>query len=194
MRTLPLLALALGGCASSDPTWALDVGFVVPEGSGVTGSVTWQVYRKAWQRKFADRHYLCAVLTTFDGTPTTPDCPDCVAAMEVTLAVEDSDCDDALTANPTFVSITRIGFGPVGAGGPYPGESSTGYVDYGPGWEVHGWAYPDRLTQGETPDTLEWDGTQPFSMAPTFAWQLGDDPGTAAMSRFGVDDDAPGGA
>ncbi|MEZ4319460.1 MAG: hypothetical protein R3F61_18235 [Myxococcota bacterium] len=192
MRSLPLLALALAACSSDDtPTWAIDVMFVAPDGEGVRGTTSWQVYRKAWEKGFKERHYLCSVVVAFEGVPSAVDCPSCLAAMSVTSEVTDSDCPESLASSPTFVSLSRIGFGPIQAGGPFPDRSSVGFADYGPGWEVHGWSYPDALALGESTEAMAWDGTEPFSMAPSYAWYLDPTPGAAAVSRLAIEDAGP---
>jgi hypothetical protein len=188
--------LLLAGCASNEPTWALDVTFVAPSDApdaALTGSQTWQVYRRAWQRSFKGRHYLCSVFVVFDATGTTPDCPDCLAAYDVVPEVGYSDCSDALTADPVFTSLTRIGFGPVSDSptAPYPDASSPAYADYGLGWEVHGWAWPEGVSEGDVPDVVVFDGTQPFDMAPAFAWQLTGGSATST-SRLAVDPEDDG--
>lgn len=180
--------LVLTGCTSDEPTWALDVMFVVPDGPDeVRGTQTWQVYRKAWKRNFREKHYLCSVLVTFDGVSSTPDCPNCLSAATVTPEQTDSDCDATISTNPTFSSLQRVGFGPLAVdGGPYPGSSSAGYVDYGAGWEVHGWAYPDALDQGGSLEPTAWNDSDPFAMAPAFVWELTAQADAAAMSRLSL--------
>jgi len=179
------IALGLSGCKSMEPAWALDIQFVAPDESGVRGSTTWQIYRRAWQRNLRERSYLCSVLVTFEGAPSAPDCPDCVAAMDVVGSVADSDCPDSITSNPLILSLERIGFGPIAEGGPFPGGSSAGFADYGLGWEVHGWAYPDALAVGEPVAPTPWNGSEPFAMAPSFAWPLDPVASAAPMSRSG---------
>ena len=187
---LPVLAV-LTGCHSNDPTWALDITFVAPADSAaadITGSQTWQVYRKAWQRNFRGNHFLCSVFITFDGVASAADCPECVAAYTVTPEVSFSDCPDTLAEDATFASLERLGFGPVSdsVNAPYANASSPGYADYGLGWEVHGWAWPEGVPDGNTPEVTTFDGTQPFDMAPAFAWQL-TPTGATSTSRLAVD-------
>ncbi len=190
------MALLFAGCASNEPTWALDITFVAPADAtdtDITGSTTWQVYRKGWQRNFKGKHFLCSVFVTFDGVEDTPDCPDCVRSYTVTPEVDFTDCAAPLGDDPLFTGLTRIGFGPVSddANAPYPGLSSPGYADYGLGWEVHGWAYPEAAVSGPAPEVAEFDGSQAFDMAPAFAWQLAAGSATST-SRLAIDpaDDA----
>ena len=186
-----LAALCSGaGCTSDTPSWALDRVFVLPSEGEATGSITWQIYRRAWKRSFKSRHYLCSVLVAFEGVETAADCPDCAGALSIAPEVADSDCSDALTADPTFVSPARIGFGPISTGGPHPGRSSIGYADYGLGWEVHGWAFPEALESGGEPASEVWDGAEPFAMAPSFAWTLGPTPDATAVSRLAIETSA----
>jgi hypothetical protein len=55
---------------------------------------------------------------------------------------------------------------------PFPGQTSDGWIDYGYGWERHGWAYPDALDHGQPSSATEWDPSEPFTLWPTSVWPL----------------------
>ena len=180
IRVLPMLMLL--GCGSSFPHWAIDPIHVVPDGSTLSGTQSWQVYSKPWQKHFNAKHYLCTTLIEIQGTQSEPDCPDCLAAFDLTVDLADSDCSTALTDNETFLSLRRIGFGPLVEGGPYPGSTSVGFADYGQGWEVHGWAYVAGVSDGALEDAGPWNAIDAFELEPTFVWDL-TAPAGAAMSQ-----------
>lgn len=53
------------------------------------------------------------------------------------------------------------------------GDSSAGWVDYGEGWTLHGWAYPSiQDHSNETLTSTSWDGTQAFTWWPSWVWDL----------------------
>lgn len=164
--------LGCAACSSPTPFWALDPVFIAPTVEGTSGTVTWQVYSEAWKKKFSEKHYLCSVIVGLEATPSATDCEACVVAFELTSEVTDSDCSEALLADPLFLSTRRIGVGALNDAGPYTGASSVGWADYGGGWEVHGWAYPEAVANGQQPTSFTWDGIEAFSFTPTAAWQL----------------------
>ena len=182
LRTLLLLACV--ACAAPTPFWALDPVFLAPTVEGTSGTVSWQIYSEKWKKRFSEKHYLCTVIIGFDAVPSATDCNDCTAAFDLVTAITDSDCSEELQADPLFLSTRRVGLGALQDGGPYENASSVGWADYGGGWEVHGWAYPEAVANGQQPASFTWDGTEAFSFTPTAAWQLEmQTSGVAPLSR-----------
>lgn len=173
MRHLALL-LPFSVCACSDPApgWALDAVFLVPSNGDVTGTVSWNVYKRQWEKNLKQKHYLCSIVTSFDAVPSATDCTDCVVAFDVTPTVTDGNCSPALMEDPLFTSTQRLGIGALTTDGPYPDASSAAWADYGNGWERHGWAHPEAVANGQQPTSLTWDGEEAFSFVPVAAWQL----------------------
>lgn len=183
MRLLPPIAMLLTACGSDAPGWAIDPIFLDPDGAGVRGTHTWQVYAEPWDRRFAERHYLCSALVVLRGEPSPADCEGCLVAFDVQPELADSDCPDALAADPRFVGLVRVGLTDVMDGGPYPGASSRGWADYGAGWEVHGRAWPDALSHGAEPASSTWNGVEPFALTPELVWPMSGGPALAPVSR-----------
>ncbi|MEZ4241901.1 MAG: hypothetical protein R3F59_38280 [Myxococcota bacterium] len=192
MSTRPLLLLAgLTACGRPDttPTWAYDPIWLEPAVQGeVHGFQTWELYGPKWIDNSDDRAYACAVVVELFGAPVACDAdPGCTVAWELAESeIVSTDCDEATTADPLFGSLLRVGIGGLIAGEqvPYPGQTSTGWADYGNGWEVHGYAYPEALDLGALIDTTDWDGVQPFQLVPSQSFELGGEatstPGTGA--------------
>ena len=164
--------LLFSGCTDNRVHWALDPIFLSPQDEGVDGTQTWQLYRKAWKNRFAQKHYLCSVVTQFRATPSATDCTECRVTFDVLPEIVDSDCEDSVSEDPTFVALRRVAVGPLAEGGPYPDASSIGYVDYGSGWEVHGWAYPEALANDQQAASFTWDNSEPFAFTPTGVWEF----------------------
>jgi len=181
-RWIPLLGLALAACSHDDkPALAFDPIWLEPRGDGIHGFETWQVYSAKWASHFREKFYVCSVVVEIEGDPVAPDdgCTGCTTAWATTVSLTESDCGDALTADPGFLSLSRIALGDVPStlseDNPYPAKAMGGWVDYATGdWEPHGWAYPDALDAGTEPESTDWDGTQPFEFWPAFYWDLAD--------------------
>lgn len=161
------------GCAGGDePAWAFDPVWVQPTDDGVRGLQSWHVFRKRWHERRKERHYVCSVIVEFEGE-AGPTCPGCLEAWVVTPRLTDTDCEGGLEQDPAFLSLRALGLGEQADApeAPHAGRTRVGYADYGFGWEVHGWAYPDGLDDGReaAPD---WDGEQPYQFWPTSDWPL----------------------
>lgn len=171
-RLIPLMLLC--ACkADTAPAWAFDPIWIEPDGSAIHGVHTWQMYSERWHEKRKEKFYLCSIVVELWGEPTT--CDDCLHAWAVDTELLETDCDPAVAQDPMFVSLAGLGIGELTSdpGAPHPGNTATGYADYGSGaWEVHGWAYPDALDAGGSPTSPEWDGEQPFVLWPTLDWPV----------------------
>lgn len=173
MRSIHLLLLlGAAGCSSATPGWALDSMFLVPANGDATGTVGWNIYSDRWEKRFNQKHYLCSIVASFDASASATDCEGCVVAFDVTPEITDGDCSPAMMELSLFTSTQRMGIGALTADGPYPDASSEGWVDYGNGWERHGWAHPEAVANGQTPASLTWDGVEAFSFVPAAAWEL----------------------
>lgn len=176
---LPLLA-ALVGCVPTSPTpfYALDPIYLEPTPQGVYGVQSWELFSEEWGRRFAARHYLCAVIVELEGIPTTEGCPECSHRFRVEATLLESDCDAAVAEDPRFLALAALGLGEdrpeVEAKVPHPDASSGAWADYGEGWEPYGWAWPEELDHGGTPASTEWDEARPFQLWPAYVWELTD--------------------
>jgi len=169
-----LLSLVLlGGCQpDTSPAWALDPIWFEARDTGIHGYQSWLIYQDRWERKQQDRFFLCSVVVEFDGSPSP--CDDCDVAWRVDPRVTDGDCPSAMMDDPLFTRLEQIGLRRADDGfdTPHPGQTSTGYADYGWGWEIHGMAWPATLDHGgHTPDAA-WSGEEPFTLSPVLAWPL----------------------
>lgn len=168
----------LAACTpDTTPTWAFDPIWLEPAlADAVYGFQTWELYGPKWIENTKPNTYACAVVTELEGAPIPCDAdPGCTVAWEVTTAVVETDCPDpAIADGPLFLSLLRVGIGgPDGSPeAPWPGKTQVGWADYGNGWEVHGYAYPEALDLGGTVESGEWDGIQPFLMVPTQSFPL----------------------
>lgn len=166
---LPFLWL---GCSTDlTPSWAFDPIWIEPApNDGVHGFQTWQIYGPKWPKNYADRHYVCSVVTELEGVPTACDAdPDCAWAWEITPSVLETDCaEPGYAEDALFVSLERLALGgpSVEKDTPWPGFTSVGWADYGNAWEIHGEAYPEALDLGGALTDGEWDRLQPFLMVP----------------------------
>ena len=178
MGTRHWTALALGLVACSPdpgaPFWALDPIALYPEGDGVEGIQTWELFGEKWGRRFAEKWYVCSVVVEFEGTATDL-CEGCTHAWDVTPTVAESDCPEGTADDPHFVGLTHVGLGggppDVDAKDPHPGDTSGAWADYGDGWLSYGWAYAEALDHDED-GPATWDGTAPFALWPAWAWEM----------------------
>lgn len=181
-RMLPLFLL-LGGCARNDgvAAWAMDPVWIEPDGAvDIHGFQTWEMYSSHWTKNYHDKFYVCSVLVELYGTPGAPGdaCADCTQTWDVDTSVLETDCYDQIASDPGWLSLSRVGIGPVAseisADDPFPAQSHGGYADYSTGqWVSHGWAYPESLDNRGQADDLDWNGTQPFTLWPAYVWNLG---------------------
>jgi hypothetical protein len=156
------------------PSWAWDPIWIEPDGEGIHGFQTWQVYGPRWADRPKDRFYTCAVVVELAGQPVECDAaPGCGAAWDLELAPLETDCAGALAEDPLFLSLRRLA-----VGGPvaddeaaWPGLTSAGFADYGGGWIPHGQAYAEALDYGGA-GQLGWDGQSPFLFVPEGAVPL----------------------
>lgn len=180
----PLLLLA--ACRPDlTPSYAFDPIWIAPEaGADEPGSIhgfqTWQVYGPDWPRRYADKHYTCSVVVELWGVPTACDADEtCNFAWETAPEVRQTDCEPAqLAERELFLSLRKVALGGEAKGTaeglavPWPGVTSTGWADYGNGWEIHGYAYPEALDAGLEVKSGEWDEEQPFLLVPTQSFPL----------------------
>lgn len=166
-----LIAALTMGCVQDGASWAFDPIWLEADGDDVIGFQTWNLYREGWKKRQHDKFYVCAVVVALEGAPTP--CDDCTEAWRVEAARVETDCTGAWSADPLFTSIVRVGYGPATSSEapPHAGASDEGRVDYGDGWEVHGWAYPAGLDHGEA--SGDWPDT-PLQLWPTAAFPLGE--------------------
>lgn len=177
-----LVSVALPGCGSNEPAWAIDPTFLDPGASPARGNQTWQIYAEPWTRRFDARHFVCAVLVDLEITPSEPDCPGCTQAFTVAPTLVDTDCPEALAGLPDWTSLVRLGLGEVPGDGPHP-SSAHAWADHGAGWADWGWAHPDALDRGETPGSPTWNGDEPFAFVPSGALSLLGEGTVAPVSR-----------
>lgn len=178
MRTRGHLAviLLLGACKPDpgEPYWALDPIALYPEGEGVYGLQTYEIFGEKWARWFAERWYICSVVVEFEGAPTTV-CEGCTHAWAVEPAIVETDCPEGTETDPQFLSLTRVGLGgpppDVEAKDPHPGATTAAWADYGDGWIPYGWAYP-RVLDDRGDAGSAWDGVEPFALWPAWAWEM----------------------
>lgn len=176
---VPLL-LALAACSSPDePAWALDSLWLEPDAQEtVYGFHTWELYAERWKRKQKDKHFICSVVVEVWGTPSEPSegCLGCTHAWSTEVELLETDCaDDLLT--PRYLSLQEVGLGELtadlAAEDPFPGQSVGGWARYGDEDVLpHGFAYPATLDEGGQPETSDWDGVEPFTWWPAWAWDL----------------------
>ena len=177
MRTVPLSAcLLLVACGGPDTArWAVDQVFLEPTDDGVRGVLTWDVYADPWERSQEPRHHVCGVIVPFEASARVPDadCSGCTEAWTLTGVVQETDCV-GLESDPRWTALQGIALGDLPAtiadGAPYDATRG-GWVDYGEGWEPHGWAWAERLDQGAELDST-WDGVEAFRFEPAWAWDL----------------------
>lgn len=176
-----LALIVLSGCApsSGEPFWALDPIWIEPVGGGIHGVQAWELFAEEWGRRFASRHYVCGIVVEIDGVPASP-CTHCDDAWAIETQVSDSDCAPEIADDPRFLALEALGIGadlPDVAGDvPHPGEASGVWADYGYGWDVYGWGYPEALDQGQAVDDPTWEGGEPFALAPAFVWEVAASP------------------
>lgn len=173
-----MLALLSLACKTgpSEPAWAFDPIALEPDGAfAVQGFQTWEVYDERWNgRTDADKHFVCAVVVSFEGAPADG-CDTCTEGWEVQTDVIETDCDDLWLRTQTFhESLVGLGIGPVDAtpDAPVPGSTWEGWIDEGFGWQRHGWAWPDVVEDGGTQSRPGWNGEDAFTLWPTTAWSL----------------------
>lgn len=166
------LVLSTACKPETEPAWALDPIYVEAVGEDIVGFQTWEVFGDRWAKKHKGKHYICAVVVEFTGTPSS--CTECTHAWLLDTAILESDCPSSLSEDPLVLSLQSIGIGATTASdeAPYPGQSREGWADYGFGWEVHGWAYPDALDHDRQTSAKAWDASEPYALWPTAAWPL----------------------
>ncbi len=161
------------------PAWALDPIYLEPTAEGVYGIQAWELFTEGWDRRFAARHYLCAVLVELEGVPTDQGCSACAHRWAVETRLLESDCAPEIAEDPRFLALGAVGLAealPEVAGKvPHEEDAYGAWARYGQdGWTVYGWAYPEALDHGQTPASATWDGEEPFQLWPAFVWDLRD--------------------
>jgi hypothetical protein len=174
-----LLGLLMG-CLPDDgtPVWAIDPIYLEPTADeGVYGFQSWHLYSERWASQFSPRYHVCSVVVELVGAAVpSPQCAECTKTWEVMPTLLEHDCDEEVAANPTFLSIRRVGLAQTHEvledGDPHPSSSTGGVVRYGNDyWEYHGWAYPETLDEGD-PAPATWDGEHTFVWWPAWVWDL----------------------
>jgi hypothetical protein len=169
-----VLSLLVGCAPDLTPAWAWDPIWLEGTASGAHGFQTWQLYGPKWPSRQSDRHYVCSVVTELEGRPSECDAPGCEIAFDLTPTLLESDCaDPALAEQPLFLALERLALGGpyVGEDAPWPDRTTTSYADYGSGWELHGFAYPEAYDLGGAGDPT-WTGEDPFLFTPDAAFPL----------------------
>ncbi len=152
-------------------------GSIVPGATGMEGTQTWEFYTTAWSPDAGDQEPLCARTQSVVGTlTTTPACPDCRAAYDLTLTELDADCADDLVRDPSFSGPALYAIGEVSdeiaPTEPFPGEGFGWSVGFGDGELVDvGYAYAEALDLGEVPPAGLATGAT-FTLSPAIAWEL----------------------
>lgn len=169
-----LVWLTLACAPDLTPAWAIDPWWAEPAAEGgLHGFQTWMLYGPRYAKNRSDRSYVCSVVVEFTATPSAP-CPGCTSGWAVAPALAESDCDEAWTAEPAWLTLTAIGVGPVpealAADDPHPGTSMGSYADYGDGWLSAGWVWPEATETSAT--TAAWTGGDPAVFWPAYAWEL----------------------
>jgi len=167
------LIIGIAACTPDpEPTWALDPITFTSDAEGIVGFQNWTFFAQPWSKRQASKHHICTVVVRFTGTPSQ--CPECEHAWEVDPTILETDCPDSLAEGPLPLSMMALGIGAAteAPDAPFPGQTSEGWVDYGYGWERHGWAYPDALDHGRPSSATQWDPAEPFTLWPTYVWPL----------------------
>ena len=145
---LPVIALLLA--CSTEPAWVVQRGSIVPGATGMEGTQTWEFYTTAWSPDAGDQEPLCARTQSVVGTlTTTPACPDCRAAYDLTLTELDADCADDLVRDPSFSGPALYAIGEVSdeIAPTEPVKASGGRWDSAMGsWSTSGMPTPKRST------------------------------------------------
>ena len=179
---IPLVLASLVACGGSDPAWAVHHLTVQPSANGLTGTQVWEFFDSSWGRSHDSGAYLCAIAQDVVGAVVAPPegCADCVVAYEIVATPLDSDCSEALAANPTYSeSITVLGIGSVSADlaplDRYPDTSMGWYtsLDAGATLADYGFAYDAALDYDGTLGAPGWSDGGTYTLWPAFAWDLG---------------------
>jgi len=173
---IALTAASLSGCAVNDhPVWAIDPMYVEPTDDGIYALVSWEIFGDRWRHRMAERHYICGVVVSLQGTPTDS-CETCDNAWDVTSTVVEDDCDEFFMGEAIFPEITGLGLGslPADLTDDAPFERvHGGFVSYDGGELLpHGWAYAESYETTGTPAETDWDQEQAFVFWPAFAWEI----------------------
>ncbi len=170
-RALVLVVVSAAACtADRPPEWAFDPIWLEPTSAGIHGFQSWALYDRRWARSLDEKHYRCGVLVELWGSPVG--CEDCDAAFTVQAELLEHDCELGWVQSPRFTALERVSIGgPVDGEVPHPGSTSASRVDYGEGWEPHGFAYASSLDHGES-GPAAWDGAVPFQLWPSGAVPL----------------------
>jgi len=174
-RIILVALLMVAACkADPEPAWGLDPMYIEPVGDEeIIGFQTWEFFGDRWKKKHAGKHFVCAAVIEFTGTPTTASCPKCTHAWKIESTLLESDCPNALATDPLVLSLRRIGLTETLSAEDAPhAKTSEGWADYGYGWELHGWAYPDTFDNGGSSNATSWDASEPYALWPTAAWPL----------------------
>jgi hypothetical protein len=106
--------------------------------------------------------------------PTDDGCSSCDRAFTVQPSLLETDCPSELAFQELWTTLRAIGLGALDTRpeAPYPGDTWTAYADYGYGWEVFGFAFPEALENGQPASGLPWTGQEAFRLLPDSAWPL----------------------
>lgn len=174
---LPLLLPACGG--QQQPAWAVQHATLDVESDGISGYQLWELFAKKWKKKQDDKHHLCALVQTVDGTLTTDldGCLGCEASYAVTVDELETDCDPTWVAGETFEGVRAFAFGEVPPEeadlDPYPGHSLGWYQSWdGQTAEFIGFAWHEALGTASDPGIQGWSPGERYVLEPVYAWEL----------------------
>lgn len=180
MKHVPLIALlALAGCGSDAPSWALQTGAATPSTSGLAGVQAWAFFTEAWGKAQGDAAFVCARSQTVAGTTAAPlpGCVGCTAAYTLTVHEIDSDCDAELAQDPSYTLPVAIAIGPVddslAALDPHEGRSLGWYASFdGVELTPYGLAWDIALDETGDSGPPGWNPGQTYTLWPAYAWDL----------------------
>lgn len=171
-----LLALAMA-CQANRAVWAYDPILLPPQDHTPDRAwQTWNLYQRRWQRSGSERAFLCALVVELRLEPGGGGCTSCEHSWAVQPSLLETDCAAELAFQEIWTNLQGLGLGALDPRpeAPYPGDTWTAYADYGYGWEVYGYAYPEALDYEDSASGLPWTGKEAFRLLPEAAWPLED--------------------
>ena len=109
----PFVLLALAGCASDEPVWAVHHASFIPTETGLSGTQTWEFFSEDRAKSGDPDAFVCAraQLVTGSVVAALDGCAGCVATYELDVTELESDCADDLAADGDFVTPRAIAIG-----------------------------------------------------------------------------------
>ncbi len=178
---MSIVLLALTGCGSDTPAWAIHHLELSTDATGVSGTQVWEFFGAGWDPDTRGGNYLCTRAQEVKGAvlAAPAGCPSCTVAYGLSVSELATDCTGDVATSASYVSaITISAIGEVDPElanlDPYPGKSVGWYtsLDGGETLVPYGFAYDAALDEGTVEGPPGWVNGGRYVLWAAYAWEL----------------------